>query len=342
VLFHIHYRKATQPMSIKGWGPASAATDVEALNVAISKQQRSPTLKPTTSQQQNSAILKAALFCASRGWAVFPATPDFKKSFKCAEHSNGVNWGATRDPGEIRHDFTRWPDARIRLPTGAGNSIVVIETDTVEGHGVDGAASRAAIEAKHGPLPDTLRAISPSGSDHRYFRHPGDGIKIKSSASLIGSGIDVRGDGGMVIAPPSVNPDGRSYRWLDHRPLASMPKWLIDLTREKPRAISQRAIAGIRPFTGPSNYGTAALAAEIKNLAGTPPGTRNHILNSAAFSLYQLVGGGELDAGEVERRLIEAATVNGLVDDVGIRAVQATIASGRRAGLAHPRSRAAR
>ena len=78
----------------------------------------------------------------------------------------------------------------------AVNRIVVIETDTPEGHGIDGASSLAQLEAAHSPLPDTHMARSPSGSIHRYFRHPGSGIKIKTTASAIGAGIDVRGDGG--------------------------------------------------------------------------------------------------------------------------------------------------
>jgi hypothetical protein len=206
-------------------------------------------------------ILAAALDYAGHGLAVFPARPDKKCSYKSAAYSNGARWGATSDPTEIKQDFSRWPDARIGIPTGAVNRITVIETDTAAGHGVDGAASLAHLRAKHGPLPDTLMACSPSGSLHRYFRHPGPGIKIKNKASVIGDGIDVRGDGGMVIAPPSVNLDGRRYRWINKLPIAAMPAWLIELTRDKPPTISERAIAGIirPPIEGPSKYGAAAL-----------------------------------------------------------------------------------
>lgn len=291
-------------------------------------------------------ILAAALAYAARGLALFPVPPDSKKSCKSAEHSDGRKWGMTRHPAEITQDFTHWPDARIGIPTGAINRIVVVETDTPKGHGVDGAASLAQLEAEHGRLPDTLMACSPSGSLHRYFRHPSPGIKIKSTASLIGDGIDVRGDGGMVVTPPSVNLDGRAYRWINKLPIAAMPAWLIELTHDKPppaSTISQRAVAGIRrPFNGPNRYGVAALDREIDALTNTAPGVRNHALNKAAFSLFQLVGGYELDGAEVERRLIEAATLNGLVADDGLPSVLATIKSGRRAGRQYPRSRPTR
>lgn len=295
-------------------------------------------------------ILQAALAYAAQGLAVFPCPPDAKKSYKCAAHSNGRPWGATVDPEEIRQDFRRWPNARVGIVTGAISGVVVVETDTVEGHGVDGAAAIAELEAEHGRLPNTLAAISPSGSVHSYFQHPGAGIKIKCSASEIGAGIDVRGDGGMVVAPPSVNPDGRQYRWLNRLPFAPMPAWLVELTREKPRpipTISQRALAAIRrPINGARSvngsgdaYGAASLEYEIDALASTAPGRRNHQLNSASFSLHQLVAGGELDAGEVEHRLIHASVINGLVADDGMPRVMATIESGRRAGLQYPRSR---
>jgi hypothetical protein len=314
-------------------------------------------------------ILQAALAYASQGLAVFPVRPDAKRSFKCAAHSDGRAWGMTREPAEITADFTRWPNARIGIPTGAVNGIVVIETDTkAGGHAHDGEPSLKALEAKHGRLPETRQGISPTGSIHRLFKHPGAGIKIKSTASEIGTGIDVRGDGGMVIAPPSINTDGRQYRFLNSLALAPMPAWLVELTREKPPTISQRAVAAIlrppfplpasesvgrqkgcsgspteRPTLAPietSNaYGAAALEYEITALANTAPGSRNHALNRASFSLHQLVAGGELDGAEVERHLYQAAATNGLIADDGLPSVLATIESGRRAGLQHPRSR---
>jgi hypothetical protein len=273
---------------------------------------------------------------------VFPACAAVKKSHKSAGLSDGARWGATSDPAEIRRDFRRWPNARIGVPTGAINGIVVIETDTIEGHGVDGSIALRELEAKHGSLPPTLQAISPTGSVHRYLKHPGDGIRIRTTASEIGDGIDIRGDGGMIIAPPSVNPDGRRYRWVNQLPIADMPAWLVELTKEKPRTISERAAAAIvRPSDTSNAYGAAALGSESEALTNTAPGTRNHVLNTCAFRLGQLVGGGELDGGLVRHRLIDASSANGLVADDGLPSVLATIESGMRAGLRYPRSRPA-
>jgi hypothetical protein len=181
--------------------------------------------------------LTSALAYAAHGWKIFPA--EFyddngkvgKKSHKAAKHSNGAAWGMTADPKEIRRDFLRWPEA-IGIPTGAVNGIFVVETDTPKGHDVDGGAALATLEAEHGALPATLMAESPSGSVHRYFRHPGDG-KIKNSSSEIAPGVDIRGDGGMVVAPPSIRGDG-TYRWLNNLPVAEPPEWLLSLVKEQP------------------------------------------------------------------------------------------------------------
>jgi putative DNA primase/helicase len=283
-------------------------------------------------------LLRFALRYAERGLLIFPVPPGTKKSYKSADHSDGRAWGMTSDADEICRDFTRWPHANIGLPTGAINQIVIIETDTkAGGHAHDGEPALRELETRHGPLPETLQAISPSGSVHRYFRHPGDGLKIVTSAGEIGAGIDVRGDGGMVIVPPSVRHDG-TYRWLNHNPIPPMPTWLVELTRDKP-PISQRATVR-RPIGAMSAYAAAALKNEIDALSNALDGHRNAALNLASFNLHQLVGAGELDGAEVEHELIRACEINGLMvdrDNGGPAGVLATIKSGARAGLQRPR-----
>jgi putative DNA primase/helicase len=185
--------------------------------------------------------LVAALEYIERGWDVFLAPPGKKKSYKSAEYSGGAKWGKTRDPEQIKKDFKRWPKANIGIPTGADNKIWVLETDTPKGHNVDGNASLRMLEEKHGPLPETLMAESPSGSRHRCFKWP-DAVAITNSTSSIGPGIDVRGEGGMVIAPPSVRDDG-AYRWLNDNPIADAPQWLIDLAGGKGADNSELGLA---------------------------------------------------------------------------------------------------
>jgi hypothetical protein len=177
------------------------------------------------------ALLYGELF----GWVVFPAPPGSKKSYKSAKYSNGHRWGATNKPAVIQRDFKRWPKANLGIPTGVENGFWVLEADTPEGHDVDGIASLRALERKHGRLPKTLMAISPSGSLHYYFRWPKGELIVCNSASVVAPGVDVRGEGGMVLALPSVKEGVGRYRFLNWGTAgAYAPKWLLDLVIRKP------------------------------------------------------------------------------------------------------------
>ena len=194
-------------------------------------------------------------------------------------------------------------------------------------------ASRSHSEnAQRGHFPRSPCVVCISGTS------PVDGRRI-------GPGLDTRGDGGYVIVPPSIHETGHRYAWLGDpwHELATAPQWLIDAARARPeRTITERAVAMIRTPCDAGAYGHAALRAEIATLAATPPGRRNHTLNRAAFSLFQLVAGGELTEAEVLAALQQACVANGLARDDGWGSVRATIRSGRGAGLQHPRSRGER
>jgi hypothetical protein len=170
-------------------------------------------------------------------WYVFPAEiieeTNIKKSHWSAEFSeSGLNWGMTKNAEQIRLAFRRWPNAGIGVPTGIENGFFVVEADTIAGHGVDGITGLRELEARHDQLPPTLMAVSPSGSLHHYFKHPGNGIKIKSSALASCVGIDVKGDGGFVVVPPTKRDDGQ-YRWLNNHEIADAPEWLLNLVRDR-------------------------------------------------------------------------------------------------------------
>jgi Bifunctional DNA primase/polymerase, N-terminal/Primase C terminal 2 (PriCT-2) len=183
-----------------------------------------------------SLALEAALGYARSGLLVFPAPPGTKMSYKSARFNGGARWGATRDELQIRSDFARWPSANVCIVTGRDNGIFVIEIDTFKGHNVDGFAALKKLEEKHDALPPTRTAESPSGSRHFYFRYPHDGRLVRNDVGTkLGAGIDVRGDGGMVVAPPSARHDG-VYLWLNNHPIAIAPEWLLDKVADFPRA----------------------------------------------------------------------------------------------------------
>jgi Bifunctional DNA primase/polymerase, N-terminal/AAA domain/Primase C terminal 2 (PriCT-2) len=180
--------------------------------------------------------LETALLLARSGIKTFPACLEDgnKKSYLKEEFCGpGEKWGMSNDPEKIQNRFNRraWRNkVGVGVPTGAGNGIFVIEGDTKKGHGVDGLANLKALQAKHGEFTDTLMARSPTGSIHRYYKHPGG--RIKSGALAGYEGIDIKGDGGMVIAPTSMRPGVGRYEWLNDLPIADAPAWLLELVRD--------------------------------------------------------------------------------------------------------------
>jgi RecA-family ATPase len=282
-----------------------------------------------------SSLLPHALNYADKwGWSVFPAPVGEKKSHK-AEKYSGTKWGATRDPDEIQRNFTKWPNANIGIPTGAENGFFVLDVDTIDGHGRDGFASLEKLKAEHGEWPDTLIAESPSGSKHYYFKHPG--FEVKNSESEIADGIDIRGDGGMVLVHPSRKPDGGAYEWLNApHEIAEAPQWLREwpglrkTERSQPSGGTVReAPTGLRPAAGTQAARVLALACE--NVAAASEGERNGELNKQAGFAGRWVANGEIAADVATHDLLDACNECGLLADDGESACLATI----RSGLAH-------
>jgi hypothetical protein len=274
-------------------------------------------------------MMAAALDYAALGHAVFPCRPAAQEPATWRGFKD-----ATTNPATIRRYWLANGDYNIGIATGLTSGVWILDVD-----GSNGASTLHDLEVEHGPLPATL-CSSTGGGCHLWFRADGP---MQSSAGRVGVGLDVRGDGGYVIAPPSIHPDGPTYRWVNDAPVAPAPDWLIELARKPaPKPITSKIVIPKRPGWSGA-YGLAALEAETAALATAAPGTRNHALNRASFCLHQLVAGGELDGAVVHASLIAAATANGLMTDPhdGPRSVERTIASGARAGLLHPRSRGA-
>ena len=103
-------------------------------------------------------------------------------------------------------------------------------------------ASLKELQAEHGRLPKTVTVQTGKGR-HRYFRC--DGARVGNSAGRLGKGIDIRGEGGYVVAAGSVHASGATYRFVDGRGLdeiavAPAPKWLLDfVTVKEPQATSR-------------------------------------------------------------------------------------------------------
>jgi hypothetical protein len=111
-----------------------------------------------------------------------------------------------------------------RVPTGEESGIVVLDVDPDAG----GSESLAKLEREDGPVPMTAKARTGGGGIHLFFRYR-EGTQIRNSAGLLGPGLDVRGEGGYVVVPPSRTCG--PYRWIDTSPLAEA-SWLIERLTE--------------------------------------------------------------------------------------------------------------
>ena len=174
-----------------------------------------------------SALGRAALALAARRRPVFPCRPD-KRPYT----STGFKEAST-EAAAIEGWWRRWPAALIGMPTGETSGLVVLDVD--QRPTVDGAQSLMELTEAHGQLPDTVEALTPSGGRHVYFRWPG--VVVRTTAGKLGPGLDVRGDGGYVIVPPSEAPSGR-YEWEGSNPAegaAAMPPWLLELCQARTR-----------------------------------------------------------------------------------------------------------
>ena len=273
--------------------------------------------------------LAAALRYALRGWHVFPCEGKLPDSRLAPQ---GFQNSSTSDV-MIRAWWKANPDANIGVACGKRSGIFVVDVDPEEG----GDAALAALENEHGALPVTPRARTGGGGLHVFFAHPRGG-QLGNSAGRLGPGVDTRGEGGYVVVAPSVHPKtGEPYKWLDgcgpaDLDLAPVPDWLFGLLVDRPEP--RPAAPVVVTFRDSTDaYGRRALEDELADLARTREGGRDHQLNSAAFSLGQLVGGGVLAEGEVVAALEQTARGIGLSD----REIVRTIESGLTAGKADPR-----
>lgn len=170
-------------------------------------------------------MLDQALTYAQRGWAVFPC----KDKIPLTAHGYK---DASTNIEAVRKMFEGKKNANIAIATGKVSGIFVVDIDVKNGSRGDDSIRE--FEQEHGELPETVESLTWSGGRHLYFKYPDQGIGCKVG---IRDGIDIRGDGGCVITPPSVI-KGKKYEWeIAHHPddvkIADAPDWLIDILTEK-------------------------------------------------------------------------------------------------------------
>jgi uncharacterized protein len=217
-------------------------------------------------------LREAAIEAAGRAWSVVPL--------------HGVSFGrcTCRDPDcpapgkhpripwehlmheratatEVKRWWQRWPQANLGLVTGELSGLVILDVDPRNG----GTASLVAFEEAYGALPPTVESETGGGGRHLYFRHPNRWIQSHPLAP----GLDVKADGGLVVAPPSVHASGRTYRWTLGRapedlPLASLPPWLVLATEHfRPSDLVHDRAHEVPPRTATERHEFADLFAQL-------------------------------------------------------------------------------
>lgn len=298
----------------------------------------------------------AAQAYARLGIAVFPLQPRdkrplwFSTGFLAASANPdlaALRWAGEADIPirEPKFDGERLPE-RIRAnprcnlacATGKISGFWVLDLD-----GPEAEEDLAKLIAVHGPLPETVEQGTGKGR-HLCFAWDPE-FEIKNSASKVGRGIDVRGDGGYIVLPPSIHPSGRQYAWSPgksprERAFAAAPRWLLELVcPAAPAAPSPRPAKPVERAGGTTKFGQATLNTSCAEVASTPPGQQQSKLFGYAAFIGAYVAGGEIDEDQAREALIDAGLRMVAAKGAWTRKeVESAVRRGMDKGAKHPKT----
>ncbi|WP_432471314.1 bifunctional DNA primase/polymerase [Amphritea sp. HPY] len=199
-------------------------------------------------------LLEAALSYAANGWPVIPLHDCAWGRCSCTRNCSSPgkhprtrqgHKDATTDENIIQQWWERWPNANIGLRTGAESGIVVLDVDPDHG----GEKSLENLVKCFGGLSETIMANTGGGGSHYFFQHPGS--YTRNSQGRLGKGLDIRGDGGYIVAAPSRHQSGCIYQFDNPDiKLSALPEWLLSLLlsdgKAKPPENSSLILSGCR------------------------------------------------------------------------------------------------
>lgn len=310
---------------------------------------------PAGQEERRRELHSAAVQWWERGFRVIPVhwikddgTCSCDKA-ECESHGKHPVQDKWQEPSEKAEADGRWwrmvsiteepvdwkPRANLGILTGAPSGVFVVDIDPQNG----GDITWQELVDSHPeePLPPTLIVRTGGGGRHYYFRWPGHPV-INSKPWGKDAGIDIKGDGGQVVAPPSESAKGR-YEFvgelIDSSRIAIAPRWIldqlkIDLKRQLGEPVGNIPAVPDRVLT---RYVRSAVAQEALAMRNAPRGDRNNTLNACAFKLGTLGAHGILAEEEARMALTEAAMTAGL----GQHEIRSTFNSGWRSGLLDPR-----
>lgn len=275
-------------------------------------------------QRTESLMLERALQYAGLGWRVFPCAgkkPLLKGGRGCLD--------ATVDGDQIRAWWSAHPGANIGVHCGAASGIWVLDVDTKPPKGkapsgytpISGVDALDLLVATYGVLPPTRIAQTGGGGAHFLWRCPAGlilgnhvGLKITLGDRKLWAALDVREEGGYIVAAPSVHPETQArYAWENEGAWVDAPRWLIDVIQ----AVGAEASGTQQPMPSLSvvadrraNYASGALRGACDRVRAAPEGKRHDVLRDEAY----MVGGFlHLGLSEADARaaLLAATTLTG-------------------------------
>lgn len=184
-------------------------------------------MEKITTELAENPLLTAALDYAARGWRVCPLNG------KIPLTAHGCK-DATTDPETLRGWWAADPTANIGIATGQQSDLLVLDID--EGEGKCGLKTYRELIGQYGCI-NSVAVQTGGGGIHIYLKYPKDGRKWGNRTNFLPS-LDIRGEAGYVVAPPSSHESGNSYQWIgkrgpDETAIADAPSWLLDLLSPK-------------------------------------------------------------------------------------------------------------
>lgn len=253
-------------------------------------------------------FLDAAYYYSQLGWKIFPLVPNGKIPAIPKDKGGQGFKDASSDPKKIEAWACTYPNCNIGIATGAMSGIAVIDIDPRNG----GTESVLALFRKGHVFPPGPEAITGNGGKHLFYKLPPG---LRGSKNRLGRGIDIKADGGYVVAAPSridksEQGPGGEYKWTfvprRGQELPPFPNWALELLEPQQREV--------RTFKGEAASGMAerGLESMADLLAKQGEGNRNNFLNWAAFHAGRSAHERRLDGRKVYARLMAAALSCGL------------------------------
>lgn len=292
-------------------------------------------------------MLPAALWWANNGIKIFPlwwpnngtcACPNGEQCSSPAKHPltpTGFH-DASNNPDQIREWWTKWPHANIGAPTG--DTFDVIDID-------GGAAAWAQLTAKHGtPHHIAVAMTGRTAGGFHYYVTPGGQKTIPSGKRGLPNKIEIKGQGGYIVVPPSIHATGNTYQWIKsidgeiHGDI-NYPQWLAEVNATEPQHTPPPPIAPINLHTNDdrnTRYGAAVLTRACDLIRNSGEGGRWNTLALESVPLaVRAIAGGCLNRTDAIIALQQAANAAGL-DTAEINRIPHLFDHMERQGITNP------